>query len=159
MKLSTFRLLERSTLIATGFALGGVGGLAALTGNLVLLAVFVVAALTWLPTIGPYLIDLNPVDRSALAPWVEVSRRRVEYAYVDGSYFPAGEGGLSSPVVGRGKAERETPPSQGKRDRGTSPRLDRRSEFAEECLALADAELSEQAGDWERHARDDQLKA
>ena len=121
MKPSTFGLLERSTLIATGFALGGVGGLAALTGNLELLAVFVVAALTWLPTIGPYLVDLSPMDRSALAPWVELSRRRVEYAYVDGSYVPAGEGACPALAVGLGKAEHETPPSQGQPDRGASP--------------------------------------
>ena len=91
MKPSTFRLLERSTLIVTGFALGGVGGLAVLTGNLELLAVFAVASLMWLPAIGPYLGDMTTVDQGALDAWVEVSRRRVEYVYVDGSYARAND--------------------------------------------------------------------
>ncbi len=76
MRASTFRLIERSTLLVTGFTLGGVGALSVLLNSLTLGLTCAIAAVVWLPFIVPYLIDLRATNDLSLEPMVEASRKR-----------------------------------------------------------------------------------
>ena len=95
MTTSTLRIIEFGAVVLTGVMSFGVGGLAVVTGNLQLFGVSIAAALVWIPTLWALRVQPPSLD-CEYEPWVEASRRRVDYHFTDGFNPPTNEEGAAS---------------------------------------------------------------
>ena len=111
MTKSTLRIIELGGVVLTGVMSFGVGGLAVVTGNLQLFDVSIAAALIWIPTLWTLRVRPPSLNRE-YKPWVEASRRRVDYNFIDESNSPTNEEGAASEQSAGASADDQTPRSR-----------------------------------------------